>query len=248
MMKLLIFILFSFFISSYSHGKEVIRFSEKELEKETVFPVFDLKDVLKNRLIKTKNRIEVGLGMGWNTTEALYSGVNYNANLSYHLTEAHAVNVFGSIIKDGFSNVGKKLLTGEETGIPVQFVRVPYSKAMIWGNYQFTAYYGKISLSKFLVTNTSLYSLLGAGGFFLNDDSFSFGLNVGVGQKIYLSRRFSLRFDLRLFGYRRPDITDDPSEADSESESENNAVIPNKHYKQVLSYDICLTVNLAFLI
>ena len=77
---------------------------------------------------------------------------------------------------------------------------------MMFLNYQFTAYYGKLSLSKQAVMNLSLYGLAGVG--LVNwSDAAEVGLNFGVGQKLYFSPNLALRLDLTMAIYRGPDPT-----------------------------------------
>ena len=74
---------------------------------------------------------------------------------------------------------------------------------MILADYQFTAWYGKISVTKNSIWNLSIYGLLGAS-FVSFTDSSTVALNIGFGQKMYLTRRLALKTDLRFHFYQGP--------------------------------------------
>ena len=84
--------------------------------------------------------------------------------------------------------------------------KVPHPVWGMFANYQFLAYYGKISISKLGVMNLNLYGLAGLG--YINMDSVStFGLNLGVGQNFFFTKNFGVRLDLRWLIFQGPDAT-----------------------------------------
>src|SRR5690606_13354541 len=118
---------------------------------ETVLPVFENAPVVKNRSVKTAGRFELGGGAGFTMTEALYNKMNFNLGGSYHFDETHGVNLALLFIMSGLSDKGEKLKRGEGIGSPFDPSLAPSPETMFWASYQFTAFYGKISLSKSLV-------------------------------------------------------------------------------------------------
>ena len=247
-MRLLFCFLFCFIsflpFSSYAKKKEKVEFSVEELERESVLPLFYSREVVKNRIIKKKRRLDFHLGGGWNTSEGLYQPLSVNGNATFNLTESHGLNLFGAFIFEGLSSTGKQIQFGDSGSEPLDFSKVPYPKWIVWLNYQLTTHYGKISLTKNMIMNLSIHVLGGAGGVFLNDEAFKPGFDLGFGQTIYLSRRLSLRFDFLFFFYKGPDLTSEP-------EGEVNSdlrFIPHTKYKQVSFYNTYLSVGLGFLL
>jgi len=204
----LIFILFCF----TAQAKEVIKFPDEELATETVLPVFDKAPVVKNRNVVTAKRFEIGGGMGLNMTEALYNSLNFFASGTYHFDENHGINISGLFIMDGLSDKGEALQRGEGTnGQEFDASLAPQAELILITDYQFNAFYGKISITKNTVMNLSLYFLAGLE-FVSFGDSTNFGLNLGFGQKLYLSKDLALRVDLRFLSYLGPDPTSDPND------------------------------------
>lgn len=204
-----IIVLFTFLSSVFAFAED-ITFSNDELARETVFPVFRSTEMIKNRYVKTKGRFEIGFGAGINQTDPLYEGINYNGAITYNLTEIHGVRLTGMLIQKGLSANGKKIKEGVK-GRKIDFSKVPHPSQMIIADYQFTALYGKISLTKNTVLNLSLYGLVG-GGFInftpsasdlnISDISASPVFSTGFGFKAYLNPHIALQYDLKLPIYR----------------------------------------------
>lgn len=223
----------------FIYGNEKIEFSIDELEKETVLPIFNSRDVIKDRIIKTKNRLELHLGVGWNTTEALYKNFSYTGNVSFHINDLHAINLLVTFIPPGLSMTGKTLTVRNN----FDFSRVPYPQSLSLLQYKFKAYYGKISLSKKIVMNLFLYTLIGGGGVLLSDQKFVPSGSIGIGKKFYLTRRVSLRFDILFFIHKNPDFTSVPN-VDETSET---GFIPHEKYKQIWSDNLYMSLGFGFL-
>lgn len=186
---------------------ETIEFPDEELASESVLPVFDKVENVKNRNVITAKRIEVGGGVGFNLMDAFYNPLNFHGSVSYHFDEISGINVAAAFWMGGLSSYGEQLKNGEGIS-PDTFdaSKAPSPKYMLMGNYQYTAYYGKISLSKQYVMNLSLFGLAGVGTIAIGDKN-ALALNVGLGQKFYFTPNLALRLDLRLLVYRGPDPT-----------------------------------------
>lgn len=193
--------------SLYAAEAPQVDFSPEELATETVLPVFDKRVVVRERYVNTEGRLEVGLGGGLNLVEPLYQQTTFNFTASYHFTELHGLEINGFFLNTGLSDAASDLKAGKglKTG-SFDASLAPTVESMYFANYQLTAYYGKVSLSKQSTLNLSLYGLLGAG--LVNwSDSSQFGLDVGLGQKVYFTPNFGLRIDLIMALYQGPDPT-----------------------------------------
>ena len=186
---------------------EVIEFDEEELATETVLPIFDNSVSVRNRNIEKAGRFEIGINSGLTLAEAFYDQLNYGGHITYHLSESHAIS--GSILmwNQGLSNYGEQLQNGEGLdGITFDASRAPAPEQWLSLNYHYSAYYGKMSVSKQSVVNTTLFGTVGLG-MINNGDSQLPALNVGVGQNFYLTKNFALRWDLLLLMFQGPDPT-----------------------------------------
>ncbi len=193
-------------ICSSAVQAQVIEFPEEELSSETVLPVFDQRRIVLSRNVQKTESFEIGGGFGMSMNEPFYNPLNFHFLGTYHFNELHGVGVQFNSFLSGISSYGKQLQAGEAGGVVFDPSKAPALKYMIMGNYQFDAYYGKISLTKSAVMNLSLFATLGAG--MLNFGELTKpGLNVGMGQNFYFTNRFALRYDLRLLIYRGPDAT-----------------------------------------
>lgn len=187
-----------------------IEFPEEELARESTLPVFDKQRAVLNRHVITEKRLEIGIGGGLEMNEPYYNDWMFGAQGTYNMTDTSAVNVQGLYWMDGLSDYGDQLKAGNPTP-PNAFPSFDASKAPhpVWAliaNYQFIAYYGKISLSKQTVMNLNLFGLAGLA--YINMDSIStVGLNLGVGQNFFFTRNFGLRADLRWLIFQGPNAT-----------------------------------------
>ena len=190
---------------------EIIEFPEEELARESVLPVFDRIEVVKSRNVPTKERFEVGGGFGLNLTEALYDNKSFNVHVTYNFTNLHAFNFMYISPFTGLSDMGQDLADGKGlSGGRFDASLAPYPEGYMMANYQITAYYGKISLSKKFVMNIALYGLAGLLNVTFSDTS-SIGAIAGLGQKFYFNENFGLRFDLIVMTYSGPDPTTAPN-------------------------------------
>lgn len=200
-----------------------MRFPEEELASETVLPLFDPARAVLNRNVSLKYRFEAGLGISFGLDEPFRSPFYPTGFLAFYFSEAHGVSLTGTWFLPFYSSAGEKLKTGKDLCLKdskgnqvrnsrdcVQYQlfdvhRVPYPQWMAFLNYQYTPYYGKISLTKNFVMNLSIYGFAGPGIIILHENSRLLAFNLGIGQRLYLNRYFGLRTDIGLYGYYGPD-------------------------------------------
>lgn len=210
MTKSLIIVLALIATVSHRGNTEEIEFPEEELARESTLPVFDKQRAVLNRNVITDKHFEFGAGIGLEMNEPYYNDYMFQAMGTYNLSERSAVNVLGLMWMDGLSDYGEQLKKGRNTG-PNQFQpfdasKAPHPKFGLFLNYEFIAYYGKISISKQGVMNLNTFAIAGLG--YINmDQSNAIGLNLGVGQNFFLTKNFGLRADLRWLIFQGPDPT-----------------------------------------
>lgn len=187
-----------FFFTLNSKGAEPA-FPEEELAKESVLPVFDVPTMVRNRNVTVDGRFEIGGFGGWVTDEPIYNQTIVGGIATYHFNEVHGLNVFyGQYIK----GVGK-YADGLKNAVGLDFSKTFAPESYVVGNYQLTGYYGKISLLKNWNASIHLYGLLGVGAVMYQGVS-EFALDYGIGQRIYFTKNFALRFDYRFMRYNGP--------------------------------------------
>lgn len=186
-----------------------IEFPEEELARETTLPVFDKRRAVLNRNVLTEERFEFGVGGGIEMNEPYYSDYMFGVQGTYNYSDVHALNVQGIFWMPGLSTYGEQLkagtkITGSTPGtVFFDAEKAPHPTWGIFGNYQFIAYYGKISLSKQSVMNLNLFGVAGLG--YINMDSVGVvALNVGVGQNFFFTKNVGLRADLRWLIFQGP--------------------------------------------
>lgn len=201
---------------------EVIEVPEEELAKESVLPIFNSTAVVRSRLVNLEGRFELGLNSGINLNDAYYNPLTFGLLVTYHFNEIHGVNISYNQWFEGLSTYGKQLKNGEglSGGNTFDASLAPQLQSMYFLNYQFTAYYGKISLTKQSVMNLSLYTLAGLGMMNYKGGS-EVAVNLGIGQRLYFSPDWALRFDLsmNMFSGIEPSSIDLPANSGEKSYS-----------------------------
>ncbi len=183
---------------------ETIEFPEDELATESVLPIFEKVEAVKNRTVETEKRFEVGFGGGMNLNEALYNPYHLDAMAVYHFDRVNAVNLVGVFFMDGLSTYGEQLKRGEGlNGTSYDPSLAPHPKSLLLANYQFNAYYGKISVTKQTVVNLNLSGYAGIGTIGL-DSGNKMALDFGLGQDFFFTKHFGIRADLRMYIYQGP--------------------------------------------
>jgi outer membrane beta-barrel protein len=223
-------------------AKDVIEFPDEELASESVLPLLDHPESVKNRSVETAKRVEIGFTGGYNLTEAFFKPWSLGGTLTYHINEDHAINILGTYTPIALSNYGEQLHNTPTAGggnIDAKLQYAPSQKYLLLGSYQFTGYYGKISITKEYVMNLSLYGVLGAGVIGIGDSALP-AADVGIGQKFYLSDRFALRFDLRFLFYEGPDIASKPLD-------QKTSIQPVSYFDQKLQIGSLLTFGAVYL-
>lgn len=215
--------------SSYALADD-IEFPEEELARETTLPVFDKRRAVLNRSVVTEERFEFGLGGGLEVNEPYYNDLMMGLQGTYNFNDTNALNVQGLMWMDGLSSYGDQLKAGGKHQ-PFDASKAPHPEWAVFANYQFTAYYGKISVTKQGVMNLNLFGLAGLGYINMGELN-TVGLNLGFGQNFFFTDNFGLRFDMRWLIFQGPNptsqsllATDNPSASSFEDRINYNTQI-----------------------
>ncbi len=199
--------------STAVHAEVKITFPEEELATESTLPVFEDRVAVKNRKVVHKGKFEINLMGGMVASEPIYDPISYGLSLSYHFNNTKGIHIMAVMFSDGLSGSGESLRdgnvisdSGATSGQTFDALRAPHKEYMLAVHYQYTAYYGKISLARDKIMNLSLSGLLG-GGFYSMQGLTAPTVNMGVSQRLYFNSRVALRFDLLFSIFNGPDIT-----------------------------------------
>lgn len=212
-MKRMVFFLLSALITRPLFAEVKISFPDEELATETVLPTFEDRIAVKNRKVNHKGKFEFNLMAGMVASEPIYNPLTYGLSLAYHFDNTRALHVMGVLYADGLSDSGKSLKAGDvfnddgtTTDISFDALRAPHKEYMVAAHYQYTAYYGKISITRDGIMNLTLSGLVGLGAYSMNG-LIAPAFNLGISQRLYFGSRVALRFDILLSAYRGPVIT-----------------------------------------
>jgi outer membrane beta-barrel protein len=178
---------------------EKMAFPEEELARESVLPKFDVPNSVRNRNVVVDGKFEVGGFLGSVTDEAVYNQNQYGLIATYHINEQHGVNLSYGMMGAGVGTYAKNLNDTVQLDLSKTFG----PKAFMMANYQFTGFYGKLSILKNFVVNTHIYGLAGLGTVMYEGLS-SMALDFGLGQRFYILKNLALRFDLKFVRYTGP--------------------------------------------
>ncbi len=170
-----------------------------ELAQETVYPVFDNSVSLKNRNIKDSGTFDIGIFGGLALTEPISNTSKAGLVFNYHLNENHSLGLLFAKNSSGLSLDAQ----GLKKDFGLDFSRAPNMEYSLMADYNFKLYYGKLSLTKDGVMNTSLYLSAALGAVKYVHKTYP-ALAIGVGERFYFSKHLSLKVDLRFYAHQAP--------------------------------------------
>jgi outer membrane beta-barrel protein len=188
-----------FFKAQSSIAAEVVEIPQEELARESVLPIFDKSTAVKNRNIVTAKKVDAGLFYGYAMTEAIANVSKLGLSIYYNIDDVHALGLLYTNNSTGTSDYAKQI----EQQFNLDFNRAPMPKNIVLADYNFNAFYGKLSLAKSVVFNTMIFGSGSAGLIQYDHKSFP-ALAIGVGQKFFFNRHFALRLDLRIYANQAP--------------------------------------------
>ena len=184
--------------SSVSGAAEV-NVPKDELAQESVYPVFDNPVSVRNRNVQDSSAFDIGIFGGLAITEPIANTSKFGISLNYHFNEAHMLGLFYAKNSTGLS----KDAQGLKDDFGLDFGRAPYPENTIMLDYNYKLYYGKLSVTKSGVINTSIYTSAAAGMIKYVHKSYP-AIAFGVGERFYFTNNLALKVDLRIFFNNAP--------------------------------------------
>jgi len=198
-------ILFAFLFVAQAFAEDV-EVPEEELARESTLPIFNKRRAVLNRHVLTSERLELGLGGGIEMNEPYYNDYMFGVHGTYNFNETSALNIQGLWWMPGLSSYGDQLNVTTSRHAPFDASKAPHPVWAAIANYEYIAYYGKISVTKNGVMNLNLFGIAGIGYLNMNQVS-TVCLNLGLGQNFFITRNIGIRADLRWLIFQGPDAT-----------------------------------------
>jgi outer membrane beta-barrel protein len=194
-----------FALTGLAKADDVVQFPEAELERESVLPVFDSPQAVKHRNVPTLERVEVAGFLGTSLNDPFITSVPIGAEVSYHVSELHS---FG-LIAEGFANsttsyVGQ-IQQPNSGGQNIPFNQNPTPTFAGLLEYEFTPYYGKISITKQTVFNLNISVTARAGFLSLSSGGGATG-GLGLNERFFFTRNLGIKADLYSLIYQKTDV------------------------------------------
>lgn len=219
-----------------------INFPEEELATESVLPLFDPPDAVKKRNVVMDKKIEFGLSGGYWLNDPFLNPLVAGISAGYHFTEESGIKLEGSYLSKGLTTYSEQLKTrfGYDYSLP------PSLTYLAMGYYEWTPFYGKISLTKKGVANLSHNFVIG-GGVIGTEDGTLATVGLGIGQKYYFSPRWGLQLNMRSLIYQGPNFAS-PKTRSLQPSNWTSARPKNSDFEQEAKFQFLLTAGLVFIL
>ena len=186
-------------VSFESKSAEEINVPTDELARDSVYPVFDDRISVKNRNVQDAETFDIGLFGGLAITEPVYNASKLGFSFNYHINEFHSI---GLVFAQNTVGLSKDAI-GIKDDFGLDFNRAPYPVNSVYADYNYKLYYGKLSVTKNGVINTSIYGSASVGMVKYIHKSYP-AIAFGVGERFYLTNHFAIKADLKIFAHTAP--------------------------------------------
>ncbi len=243
-----IFILVNLMFISHAFSQVKITFPEEELATESILPKFETTSAVKNRKVNHKGKFEINFMGGMVASEPIYDPLSFGLSLSYHFNNTQGIHIMGLMFSSGLSKSGKSLQegnvisdSGDKSGQKFDALKAPHKESMLAIHYQYTSYYGKISLTHENIMNLTLSGLIG-GGFYSMKGLTVPAVNLGLSQRLYFNSSVAFRFDILFSVFNGPNIT-------SAGTVKPNEPAPDvKDFNKTIQFDTNIYMGVSFLL
>ena len=190
-----------------------VRLTDKELARESVLPVIETPESVKDRNVSKAGSLSLYPLVGAVVNNPFFFNLALGGTLGYHFNEFHSVNLFGAYMSSTSTKYVEQIvsdgaLTGREESRHLRdFESFPKVNLLALLMYEFSPLYGKMSFSKNMVLNTDILFSAGAGTIIFGAGSYLPAFTLGIGQRFYFGKNWGIRFDLMGLMYPGPNYT-----------------------------------------
>ena len=196
-------------------AQDDVRLTDKELARESVLPVIENPESIRNRNVSKAGSLSLYPLGGVVVNNPFFLNLALGGTIGYHFNEYHSVNLFGAYMystKTQYVNqiIGDEQLLNANGGrnrYLQGFENFPKANLLALLMYEFSPLYGKMSFSKNMVLNTDLLLSLGGGTIIFSGGAYLPAFTVGLGQRFYFGKNWGIRFDLIGLMYSGPNYT-----------------------------------------
>jgi outer membrane beta-barrel protein len=164
--------------------------------------------IVQNRLVDRNLRLELGLGYGFVSGGDSYVNTqDLNGLAEFHINPRWSLGVrhqksYNKLTPEGRNQYDKALAAQkQDAGSNFTFSAIDYPLEATYGTISFYPIYGKLNLFDLSVAHFDFYLMAGYGNMKLSSGSTN-ATTGGGGVGIWLSQRFSTRFELRYQSYK----------------------------------------------
>lgn len=138
------------------------------------------------------------IGLGTIPLDAFYKGISGTFAYTYHFSDLWAWEIASGTYS---LNVDTNLRDELEQNFGVRPTRFPELQFIVGSNIVFKPLYGKLAFLNDTLVYTELYLTLGPAVANYENGGVHIGLNVGGGARLYLTKNFSVRFEIRDYQF-----------------------------------------------
>lgn len=231
-------------LSPSTWADEPIQFSEEELARESVYPVFDETNAVLKRRVVTSERLEFNLFGGAAFNDPFFNPLSFGGGIGYHFTEIHGVQIQGGLL----TNTPSQYVDPLKAASDQNYRYAPAPKYYVYGVYEFTPFYGKLSITKETVCNLALNFTAGGGMYAIGTESLP-TLVVGFGQKFFFGPSWGLNIDLKTLTFNGPDAASRDLRASPPASPPGTTATPaNSEFTSRIQTHFLLNVGLVLLL
>lgn len=164
--------------------------------------------VVQNRIVDRNLRLELGLGYGFvGGGDSYVNTQDLNGLAEFHLTPRWSLGVrhqksYNKLTAEGRNQYDKALTAQkQDVGSNQTFVGLDYPLEATYATLSFYPIYGKLNLFDLSVAHFDVYAIAGYGRMKLSSGE-SNATTGGGGVGVWLSQRFSTRFELRYQSFK----------------------------------------------
>jgi outer membrane beta-barrel protein len=244
-MRISVGILTALILSSQSAWSEdPIQFAEEELARESVYPVFDETNAVLRRRVVTAKALELNIFGGAAFNDPFFNPLSFGGGVGYHFSEIHGAQLLGGLLTNTPSQYVDPLRVASDQN----YKFAPAPKYYFLGVYEFTPFYGKLSITKETVCNLALNFSGGAGAYAIGTEVLP-TLVLGFGQKFFFGPGWGLNIDLKTLTFNGPDAASrDLRPSPPASSPGTNATPANSQFTSRIQTHFLLNVGLLFLL
>lgn len=217
-----------------------VELPEDELAQESVHPVFDHPTAVKRRNVNTAGRFEINAFGGFFLNDAFFSPITIGGAVTYHNNESSGIQLYGGYFTRTISQYGDQIKN--TPGVSQDYSRAPSVKYLLLAAYEWTPFYGKISVTKRAVMNLAVSFTGGLGALGYGDETLP-SLGGGVTQKFYFGEKWGLFADLKGLIYQGPNVV-----SKNLPPTGNSTVLSNSEFEKKLHLNFLFNVGAIFLL